>query len=411
MNSQRLATILAAIATTALVQRTAHAQSTPANAPVVRVLDETETYLRLWTPQPSGGYEVRLNTIVYGVTGRADATRMDIKQGGRVLLSQRCAFGDRDGTAARLACETPDSNLLSATGELTIELHYIDDENDRTELLRTFVVQARRYPDWIRGDGRRITEWGGRYQLLMHDAIGTAWVWHENPGSRQTEALEPQHLRFFTAFAGNADRTRGSVYSLRCTVNGTRIPDVALERGAINDLTEVSERPNMQDTRTVRWYRTNFTAQTLWWGRRVNIPANGTGYNTANHTFLGEHQGAWSCDVRMDGQVLRTFIFSVGADGKVAQHAEQTGAQSYRQLGGLSLIDARIPNPSPGDEYIDPAAIRASFQFGQPRRQAAGSAAALTSLPAAAVGNANPTVVPGFGAGSAPAGRARGRRR
>lgn len=380
-------------------------QAQPQARPTVRALDETETYLRLWTPSPSGGYVVRLETIVYGVTGRADATQMVVKQNGRALVTQRCAFGSRDDNAARLSCATPDSNLLTATGELTIELSYIDDENDRTEPLRTFVVQARKYPDWIRGDGRRVTEWGGRYQILAHDAIGTAWFWHTNPGTTQTEAHESQSVRIYTAFAGDPARFRGSVYSLRCTVNGTRLPaDIEARIGSVNSLTEISERPNMQDTRMVQWNRTYFEMQQLWWGRRVPFPASRAGYNTENTRFMADHAGAWSCDLRMDGTVLRTFMFTVGADGRVAAHAEQTGAQAYRQLGGLSLIEVRLPANSPADEYIDPAAIRASFQFGQPRRQANLWTNSFTTLPARATGNAEPTPVAG---GARPRGRGR----
>ncbi len=376
---------------------------TPAR-PVVRVLDETETFVRLWTPSPSGGYVIRLETIVYGVTGRADATQMVVKQNGRALVTQRCAFGSRDDDAARLSCATPDTNLLTATGELTIELSYIDDENDRTEALRTFVVQARKYPDWIRGDGRRVTEWGGRYQILAHDALGTAWLWHTNGSSTQTEAHETQQVRIYTAFAGDPARFRGSAYGLRCTVNGTRIPDIEARVGSVNNLTEVSERPNLQDTRMVQWNRTYFEMQQLWWGRRIPFPASRSGYNTTNTRFMAEHVGAWSCDLRMDGQVLRTFAFTVGADGRVGAHAEQSGAQGYRQLGGLSLIEVRLPANSPADEYIDPAAIRASFQYGQPRRQANLWTNSFSTLPARATGNAEPTPVAG---GARPRGRGR----
>lgn len=161
----------------------------------------------------------------------------------------------------------------------------------------------------------------------------------------------------------------------------------------------------------VQWYRVSFSTRDVWWGRRVPFPASHAGYDTTNYRFLADHAGAWSCDLRMDGQVLRNFAFTVNADGRIATHAEQTGAQAYKQLGGLSLIEVRIPSPSPGDEYVDPAAIRGAFQFGQPRRQAAAWAASLSTLPAAAVGRADPTNVPGFSAGAAAAAGGGRRRR
>jgi hypothetical protein len=127
--------------------------------------------------------------------------------------------------------------------------------------------------------------------------------------------------------------------------------------------------------------------------------------------FLGDHPGAWSCDLRVDGRVLRSLMFSVGADGRVAPHPEQTGPQAFRMVPGLTLIDVRLPS-SPPDEYVDPAAIRASLQFGQPRRQADAWTASLATLPAASIGNANPTPVADSSAraGGASGGRRRGRR-
>ncbi|MEI8257574.1 MAG: hypothetical protein WCJ30_18015, partial [Deltaproteobacteria bacterium] len=130
--------------------------------------------------------------------------------------------------------------------------------------------------------------------------------------------------------------------------------------------------------------------QTLWWRPRVPFPASHSGYNTTNTTFLGEHPGLWSCDLRVDGNTLRTFRFTVTPDGMVVPHAEQQGPTGMRLLNGVSMVDVRLPNPDTFDAVVNPAAIRAGSQYGRRWANPDAVREMLGALPPA-VGSSDPS--------------------
>lgn len=373
----------------------AHAQTT---APTRRALDETELNVRLFNPDPEGGYEVMVDAIVYGVTSSQDAIRVDVRQGRTTLVSTRCAFDERDGDAGRLSCRTDESHRLRATGAVTVDLVYLDDVAETSAVLRTLQLNVRGYPYWVRDDDRGRHVMGTMYQLDGSDLLGTAFAWMEHPSLVQSDTNESQRVSFYTAFSGTYD---GLDAVLRCRVGEVRIPDLEVSTRDYADFGADERLSPTSDIRHVGWYRTRFQIQNLWWGPRLPMPASGSGYDPTNLVFLGEHPGAWSCDVRANGAVVRTFRFEVDVNGRIAAHAIESAAGAPAMIGGLHLIDVRIPSPSPRDVAVDPAAIRAGWQYGTPWLVPTAVAEMLGALPPAQ-GSSAPT-----GAGARGGARAR----
>lgn len=383
---------LAAASSGALV---AEAQTAP-----VRMVDETELYVRLWTPSPEGGYQVRVDSIVYGVGSDQDAIRLDVRQGSRALTSVRCPFDARDEDAGRLRCETSSDTRLTATGDITVDMVYVDDVAESTEVIRTLNLRVNAYPYWVRSDGSRQIM-GSMYQIDGSDQLGTAFAYMEHPSLQQTEANESQRITFYTSFSGSYS---GRSAALRCMVDGQRIPDRRVSWSSYADYGADERLDPTSDTRHVGWYRSRIQIEDLWWGPRIPLPASGSGYNTAETQFLGEHPGLWSCDLRSEGNVLRTFRFQVDAAGRVAAHAEESGAGAMRVLPGLHLIDVRLPTPNAIDAAVDPAAIRRASQYGRAWTSGAAVAEMLGALPAAS-GSSAPTATRGGGGGGRRGGR------
>lgn len=352
-----------------------------------RYLDETELNVRLWNRDPEGGYQVLVDAIVYGVGSSQDAIRVDVRQGRGTLVSTRCGFDAIDGDAGQLICRTDEAHRLSATGEVLIDLVYVDDVAETSTVMRSLRVNVRAYPYWVRNDERDRPIMGAMHQIDGSDLLGTAFAYMTNPGLRQTEANDPQSLQLFTAFSGTYE---GYDAVLRCRVGEERIPDRDISVYNYDDFGVDERVSSTADTRHVGWYRTRYEMRDLWWGTRISIPPSGTGYDTTNVVFLGDHPGLWSCDVRSNGAVLRTFRFQVGADGLVAAHGVESGPGAPGMLGGLHLVDVRLPSPSARDTAIDPAAIRAGWQYGTPWSVPAAVAEMLAALPAAS-GSSLPT--------------------
>src|SRR5262245_12042682 len=182
----------------------------------VHMLDETELYVRLWTQDAERGYVLRVNTIVYGIGSQQDAIRLDLKQRGRVVATVRCPFRDFDDDVARLVCETDSESPLTITGDVSVDLVYLDDVAETSEVIRSMNLRINAYPYWVRDEGSRHVM-GARYQIDGSDQLGTAFAWMENSELTQTETEESQAMYFYSSFSGSF---RGGSAVLRCTAGG-----------------------------------------------------------------------------------------------------------------------------------------------------------------------------------------------
>jgi hypothetical protein len=354
-----------------------------ASAQSVRMVDESELFVRLWTPSPDGGYVVRVDAVVYGLGSHQDAIRLDVKQGSRTLSSTRCAFDAFDGDAGQLECES-EGAPLTATGDVTIDLVFMDDTAETTEVIRTLALRVNAYPYWMRTEGRRQVM-GARYQIDGSDQLGTAFAYMSHPSLQQTVPDETQRIVFYSTFSG---RPEGNAVVMRCSAGGQRLPDIRADFATFAEL-EVDEWTQPQaEIRHVGWYRARIAVENLWWGTRLERVDSG--YDTTQITFLGDHPGLWSCDLRSEGAVLRTFRFTADAAGRIVPHPEQTGPSALRLVPGTSLIDVRLPTPNPIDVAVDPAAIRRGAQYGRPWGDPGSVREMLDALPPAS-GSSAPT--------------------
>lgn len=358
-----------------------------AEAQARHFFDETELDVHLWNPDPEGGYVLDVNGVFYGVGSSQDAIRVDVRAGSRSLVSTRCGFEAIDGDAGLLRCRTDEGHRLTQTGTVTVDLVFVDDVAETTTTVRTMSLNVRSYPYWVRNDDRGRPIMGAMYQIDGSDLLGSAFAYMTNPSLRQSEALEPQVMQLFTAFSGSYD---GYDAVLRCRVGDVRVPDREISTRNYADFGVDERLDPTSDTRHVGWYRTRYEMQNLWWGTRIPLPSTGTGYDTTNVVFLGDHPGHWSCDVRSSGSVLRTFGFDVDAQGFVVAHGVEAAPGFPGMLNGLHVVDVRIPSPSPRDAAFDPAPIRAGFQYGTPWGAPAAVAEMLAALPAA-MGTSAPT--------------------
>lgn len=359
-----------------------------------RTFDETELDVHLWNRDPEHGYTVRVNGYFYGVGSSQDAIRVDVRHGRTSLVSTRCSFDALDGDCGRLSCETDPEHTLTQTGDITVDLVFIDDVAETSTVIRTLNLNVRGYPYWVRNDGSR-SIMGTMYQVDGSDLLGTAFTWMEHPSLRQTQTDESQRVFFYTAYSGSYAEHPAV---LRCRVGDVRIPDRDLSARNYADYGVDERLSSTSDTRHVGWYRTRYEPRDLWWGTRIPLPPTGTGYDPTSIVFLGEHPGDWSCDVRSEGNVLRTFRFTVDASGYIVAHGTEGSAGMPAMLPGLHIADVRLPASGGIDDAIDPAAIRAGFQYGTPWLPASAVTEMLAALPAAR-GSSAPTA----------AGRGRGR--
>jgi len=374
-----------------------------------RYLDETDMQVRLHSvpgANDQGAYQVVVEATVYNRIGASDAIRMDVKVGNRVVATARCEFGgarDNDGGAGALDCTTPEGTDITAVGPVRVDLTYLDDQDGSATLLRTLNLRVVRYWSWEGMNGNRPTH-RAHFQLDGSDFMGVAYAYHISPNADYNRGRDQIKFYFWTSSGRSGSRNLPADLnnaSMRCTVDGARLHDLQVGTQTSGSEFEEDNRvytnhaPQDGDVEHWSWNRVELMAYGLYWGTHADaVTANINSEPDPNRSLImGDHPGAWVCGLRSSGRVVREFRFTVGADGRIVQHAELVGPGAMHVVPGVVMVDTRFGNPEDFDFVFNPAAIRASAPFGRPWTHPEAVRDMLAALPAA-VGTADPAVVP-----------------
>jgi hypothetical protein len=356
------APILAGLAAPTLAAPPLGADQTPP-----KYVDEPELYLMLYNSGGGdGGYIFRIHAHLYGVTGDADAVRLDWMQKGKVLASQRCPI-ERDGDQGRVRCDWA-GERLHAAGEITANLIYIDDQEEKEYLLRPFKLNVGTFY-WMKKK---------RYQIVGDDLLGSAYVWHQTTSDEFHRGEHELRFYFWVAKAvGNLEA------QLRCTVDGKRQPDFKVWLNSNNSTVELEDDSTGTDLR-YHWTPISMAPAGLLFGTREEArAATNADLDPAEVRVLAELPGAWACDVRSEGKVLRSLRFTVTPEGRVAPHPAQAAKGAPKLLPSVSIVEIVLPKENGFDERVRPDAMRASDRYGLPWPQHESTEARRASLPPA----------------------------
>ena len=101
--------------------------------------------------------------------------------------------------------------------------------------------------------------------------------------------------------------------------------------------------------------------QDMYWGTRDSYKG---GLTKDTMRFLGDTPGDWTCDARVEGTVIRSFAFTVGADGLIQQNPIQSGKNPLHVPPGTAVVAMTIPKGI--EVHFRPVAMKASAGFGVP---------------------------------------------
>jgi hypothetical protein len=305
------------------------------------------TDFAIWGASSDAGYRPRVRTYVHGVGSDADAVKFIIMQKGKVLVDQRCPLESLKDGRALLQCG-PDEKPLTAAGELTGQLVYIDDQEEKEYLLREFKLQVQTF-----------TFVGKKYyQVLQDDNLGQAYAWQRQTGDR----FDDYQLYFF--FWAATDMTVTG--KLRCTVGGAKQPDIDVQTDTGKVVVEALDNASGEDQR-YKWSQMKMRLDKVWFGKRDEvINHRNSGGDYKEDRFLGDLPGDWVCDLRSEGAVLRTFRFHVNDQGRIDQHPALGVAGAQLMRPDISMIDVRLPAKNNWDLRVRGGAIKGSMAYGMP---------------------------------------------
>ena len=325
---------LGALALAASLATTAHA-----DVPEGLMYSDFDAHFELENEEETGrnnqrvdaGWYLKFTAKLFGDDIPVDSgLKYVVKQGRRTLatvectarLAQRPNYSFEEGVPGYMdvgRCKD-DDQLTKATGEVTIEVHFINGDDDSTTLIRTHTIFVRKF-DRVRR--------ASQYYIVHNGEIATAMI-HEFIGGERnannSRNMGNNYVGLFTWVAeaeSNGTEPSGDDWArdlnVRCSVNGERLP------------TTYDSQVN-----TVRDH--NLRIMASWGEGRQNernqydmqlfhivlpITMGDESDRLPNAAVLEDHPGNWECQIRHGRKVHRTIAFAV-ADGHIQPHPEET---------------------------------------------------------------------------------------
>ena len=367
---------LAALAVLSLSAATA-AQDTPVFDDSYLVIDlDNQVENQSGTQPAEVSYFPKLRMRFFGAAD-GDAVIVRWKQGRRALAEIRCplqARGDSFETAVSQRCWTRDSPELTASGEVQVELVFVDDSTDARTTVRTLEVNVGRYWHWDRRVGNRDVH-SVRYQVRADDLMGLSTIWFQQPDSTQTYGNV--YIYFWASLADGNSNYRDA--SWRCSLNGTRVPELNVGSDVVESLARIEiDNDQMQGrerTTTHYNYRQMWIKPQMIWD-----PTNGNNSGEPWRYNVSAHPGRYECQLRDNGETVRTFAFTVTTEGRVAAHPLE-GPTGLTFRPDAHLIETGFPARNRSELVFDRDAVRGGVAFGREWSGPAPARAWLDALP------------------------------
>ena len=306
-----------------------------------------------WTPVLSGR--------ILGRTNSGDAIIIELAQAGKSLRTLRAQLkGNRGETWFEdwdfRGDDTKD--LLTAVGHISATFKYVNDVAGTTVPLSVRKFNVLRLAAY--DDGRNVWKYGTDY----NDMLGFSYLVERQP---QSGASPPVWI--YTWMNLPHDSVLKD-FTYRIEVNGQVVPPpLEFDAGQNHESVTTFDQEETffvkaANDRVINKHNVYLVVfrPRLIWGPKSESAGN------ANWMWLIDHPGKWSLKIRIGGEVVREFRFTVLPNGHIQRHSEQDPVTAgYLNLGpGRYFVETYFPNPNTFDVTFDPDAVREGMLFGRP---------------------------------------------
>lgn len=313
------------------------------------------------------GWELVAEHRMYGRASARSQFKMVIKKGDQTLGETRCEVTlanhherTTNGAPYFFTSSCRDrSQRIRETGDITVEVYFVDDDTDAEHLLRTHVIHVLTATR-VRGTG----DPDSPHHYVSRNGEVLSTILYLQP-MEIDGYLEPgangrcgNCNRVHLLFNAHPDRDHWSISSsthMRCSVDGTRIPieddQVTGRQTRMNYVVHSTGRGRRQTEGEVvdvgfRQFRLELP---ITFERQASTePVHGNQRDplqvNERHAVLGRHPGQWECQWRDGSTVLRTFRWTVQPNGRIAPHAEQGAGLTLGP--NTFLVDTVLPQPA-----------------------------------------------------------------
>ena len=370
MNFFKLASrTLASTAVVTAFASVAAAQSAP--APTL-ALDDAYLWFSVESVENSvdgrrvdAGFFPRASARVWGVLPDQSAVVFTYSREGRQLARVRCTVEsfryDHDPAFSHSLvedCADRDVRILGA-GDLQVEIRAVDGQTDAETVLATRTVSIQHVATVL--GGVPPTAGADKYYVSHHgEILDSVLFWHpenQRPYDRSYMGSLTDDLvgMLFTHSATDSfSRAAYADMNVRCQVDG-------------QPLTTAFPLPANSEQQRYQLFQRQYlppgspggTAIEEWKDLQVTVQM------PFRRGDLIGHPGRWTCDLRANGQNLRRWAWTVGADGLPQRHAEQT--EGGLQLGPRAiLVETTVVAEGHLDERTNPTEVQRGGFYGRP---------------------------------------------
>ena len=316
----------------------------------------------------STGWYLKSFIRVLGEYPNRSAFKVVVAKGGKAIATTRCETGRyvKESNAVDESfmvtgeCFRKDT-ATKETGVFDVQVFTVNGDTDEEKLVRTYKVDVRTVNRVRSGQEAGLAP--PQYYLNRHAEAPVSFMflrpreYYDYLDWRSgTERLGANHVEFyFNLSPSEVGRNLPHGY-LRCAVNGKRLSMPGPTDFADQALSHQERKYEViyQDRIAPKYqrgteYQDKIAFSTvrllapLTWGERAN--------RWEERLALEDYPGNWECSLMNNGEVWRTWRFTIGADGRPPLHPEQNGNINLNY--NSYMVEMEIPpNGSPLDERL-----------------------------------------------------------
>ncbi|MEQ1924210.1 MAG: hypothetical protein ABL952_17050, partial [Pyrinomonadaceae bacterium] len=316
----------------------------------------------------STGWYLKSYVKIFGEYPLRSAIKLVVSKNGTPVATTRCEVFRYSNTTRALDesfmqtadCYRKDTSSKEI-GVFDLKVYAVNGQTDEEKLVRTYKIDVRTINRVRSGQEAGLAP--PLYLIQRHGEAPVSWMVlrpREYVGYLDTksspERLGENHVEFYYNLSPDEKGKTLPHGYMRCSVNGKRLvmpgpdgyADQAISRAERSFSVIYQDRIAPKYLRGTEYqdeigFRVVRLQAPLTWGERRN---RGT-----NRLALEDNPGAWVCELMNNGEVWRTWRFTIGSDGRPPLHPEQNGNVNLAY--NSYLVDMEIPAAgSPMDKRL-----------------------------------------------------------
>ena len=337
-------------------------------------------------PVPTG-WTLKPSMRLMGVYPNRSGFKFAVSKAGKPIGTTRCEAKSynipRNANPQEISyvyvdgCYNKEQLTTKETGKFDVEVFFIDGATNAERSIRKYkidVIQVDRVNGQI---GKFLKPDSPRYVVLRHAEtpvsvlflrpLGANDYFHQRPDSGDNS----NQLEIYFSISPTKEGWGVPNTALRCSVDGKRIK--LADRASQTDIVSTT---GYQSRQSYEIYSDRLAAPYSAGGPvyqddfgfriyRAKLPLTyGTARADPGKTNLKEYPGNWECSISDNGTVLRTWRWTVGADGMPVKHAEQNG--NVNLFSNAYIVETEIPaGGTVLDKRLVPVSATEGFFYGQ----------------------------------------------